>query len=97
MIKVNFKGYSCIVQKSSYQNNGSIAINLLDETDGTPVLTASVNLPELPLRTNHVAIKNYSENTGILEVLQKANIVSPVIVTVPVSQFANAQICECLI
>ena len=97
MNKVNYKGYDCIVRKESYAQNGSIALILLDETDHTPVATASVCLTNIPLREGHVAIKNWSENQGILDILQKANIISNTIVTVPVSQFTNAQICECLI
>ena len=97
MKEVVFQGFTCRIVKDRYEHDGSIALSLVDKTDGQPVATATVCLPDLPLREGHVAIKNYSENQGILEVLQKANVISDVIVTVPLNPFANVHICECLV
>ena len=63
---------------------------LLTEPDGMPYAAASVN-PDIKLAVDEVAIKDYNENAGLLDVLQAANIVSAQIryvatgyVTVPV-------------
>jgi hypothetical protein len=42
---------------------------LTDKETSEDVLIASVNLPDWGLRPNEIAIKNYSENEGVLDVL----------------------------
>ena len=74
--KVNFMGFDCVVQKTNYGNNGRTALQLFDLTDGAPVATATVNIPDVELGENEVLIKNYSENEGMLEALEKGGIVS---------------------
>lgn len=73
--KVNFMGFECAVQKTYYGNNKRTALQLFDVTDGQPVATATVNIPEVELKENEVLIKNYSENEGMLEALERAGIV----------------------
>ena len=58
--------------------NGRIALSLIDYNDGTPVATATINVPELPLRPSRVFIKDYSENEGVLTTLVEAGIVRPI-------------------
>lgn len=69
---VDFKNYKCEVSTSHYKN-GRVAL-LLSE-DGQPITVATVNLPDEDLKPNEVAIKNYSENEGILDALIEAGIV----------------------
>jgi hypothetical protein len=49
---------------------------LNDAETGAPITTATVNLPEFPLEEGEVAIKDYSENEGILDALTDAGVVS---------------------
>lgn len=56
--------------------NGRTALELIDSTDGEPVMVATVNVPDIPLEENEVIIKDYSENEGVLDCLIKEGIVS---------------------
>jgi hypothetical protein len=69
------KGKSLRVQYSKY-GNGQNAILLNYASNGQSYAVASVAIDQ-PLRPDEVAIKNYSENEGILESLLEAGIVSP--------------------
>ena len=40
-----------------------------------PMATCTVNAPEYSLQANHVLIKDYSENEGMLSALEEAGIV----------------------
>lgn len=71
--RVHFYNWDCNVKIESYAKGG-MAILLEDIRDGSPVATATLNIKGL--KDNEVAIKNYSENEGILEVLVDAGIVS---------------------
>jgi hypothetical protein len=66
------KDYQVHVQKSEYRNGG-IAIQLTDAEDGTPFATATIWVEGLT--ENEVAIKNYSENLGMLTFLVTNGIV----------------------
>ena len=59
-------------------SNGRTAIELTDAETGEPVLTATVNIPDVDLTSREVIIKNYSENEGVLGFLMDNNIVGPV-------------------
>ena len=83
MQNVNFIGYNCSVKVSRYARGISPCLRLAN-TEGIPVATATVNVPELQLPSNFVVIKNYSENEGILPALIAAQIVQPTGQTVPV-------------
>ncbi len=96
MYQVTFLDYVCDVTFEAYQNNNRIVIELTIAEDGEPMLTASVNLPNEQLGYNEVAIKNYSENEGILDILINAGIISNPTRFVD-SGFANIPICEVLV
>ena len=83
MQNVNFIGYRCSVKVSRYERGLSPCLRLVN-TEGMPVATATVNVPELQLPPNVVVIKNYAENEGILPALVAAQIVQPTGQTVPV-------------
>jgi hypothetical protein len=54
--------------------NGQTRIQLYDKTDGMPYATATVAV-DYELGETEVAIKNYSENEGILESLIEAGVI----------------------
>jgi hypothetical protein len=76
MKHVRFREWDCIVQKRKY-GNGGVALQLVDGEDGSPIATATVNIPGLKLGHNEVAVKDYSENEGLLGALVEAGVVKP--------------------
>lgn len=79
-ISAKYVNEEVIIRKASY-SNGTTALILMGET-GERLAVATVALDVLPGEGN-VFVKNYSENEGILESLQKAGVVGPVIRDVP--------------
>ncbi|HID81756.1 MAG TPA: hypothetical protein EYP51_05205 [Thiotrichales bacterium] len=83
---VTFLGIECDVVKKKYHANQQTALQLfvadtranLDKgwSPGDPVLTATSCLPDHCFKSGETAIKNYSENEGILDVLLDAEIIS---------------------
>ena len=59
--------YLLFVKQETYKEGG-IRIQLYDSTDGTPYATATTNI-QGDLESGEVAIKNWSENEGILDFL----------------------------
>lgn len=92
MTRVRFRDWTCIVQKRQYEN-GRPALRLIDAEDGSPIATATVTLPDVPLDTNQVFIKNYAENETMLESLVVAGVVKPTGETVQ-SGFVEVPVCE---
>ena len=78
MTPFKFGQYQLVPQFGQYRNNNRVSITLLDAEDGIPFAVATVNLPDEPLEENEIAIKNHSENEGILWALQEAGIVGQV-------------------
>ena len=72
---VKFKKWECSLAFGEYQNGRTILF-LKDNATLEDVLCASVNLPNEALRPNEIAIKNYSENEGVLDALIKHKVVS---------------------
>ncbi len=58
--------------------------------------TASLNVPAVELPDNHVVIKDYSENTGMLDALVKAGVVRSTGVRVNVGH-VTAPVAELLV
>jgi hypothetical protein len=76
---IRFRDTDLRVLWKSYESNGSPAMVLVDQEfdeggDPSPFATATANLPGVQLDEGEVLIKNYSENEGISEALQKAGI-----------------------
>jgi len=63
-------GEEVFVVFEKYADNGRVAIRLVDE-EGMPFCMATVNVPQVPLQEDEVIIKNYSENAGVLEILEQ--------------------------
>ncbi len=76
-LRVTFKHWTCTLEYGRYLRGGrNIAITLNDVTDGQRVITATVNAPEdLTLPDDLVMIKDWTENEGIVEVLQAAGVI----------------------
>lgn len=71
---------------------GNKAILLFDTEDGLPYAAATSHVPGAELGEDEVLVKNYSENTGILDFLVKNNIVKDTGKTVS-SGFVELNVC----
>jgi hypothetical protein len=78
-----------------YADNGRKAIKLIDQEDGMPFCMATINVPQIPLLNDEVIIKNYSENAGVLEMLEGAGYIQDTGNIVYVGM-AEANICKLL-
>lgn len=90
--EVTFQKANCDVYVTKYARKPSIpAIVLIDQEDGMQFANATILDKEVEIPENHVFIKNYSENEGIMETLIEAGIISE-----PVEQAGPAHICKLL-
>ena len=64
------------ISYSKYISNNRLSITLND-SDGWPILIATVNISNTKLDYNEVAIKNWGENQNVLELLIDDNIITP--------------------
>lgn len=95
---VQFSEWKCFLQLGKYSND-RLAIELVSAEENIekglflhePIATSTVNLPHVDLGEDEIIIKDYSENEGMTEALEKAGYVSPVIKTVQTG-FVNAKI-----
>lgn len=79
---VKFQGYSCVVVQDRYHQTGYPALQLVSaESDpkrdlifGEPIAKATVN-PDEPLLPGEVAIKDWSENSGMVEAMMDAGVI----------------------
>lgn len=72
---VMFRGIQLHVSFHHYDANHRTAICLEDIETGEPYGMATVNIPDIPLKSTEVLIKDYSENAGMFEALERAGIV----------------------
>ena len=72
-IKLKFRGENLLLFKGEYAEPPNTALQLVCET-GEPFMTASVNIDEVG--PGQVAIKNYSENEGVMDALIEAGVIS---------------------
>lgn len=91
---VEFVGVTCDVDITTYQK-GAPSIQLYCVATGEPVATATVDINK-PLPENHVAVKDYSENTGMLKVLVEAEVVSEP-TTYIANGFVRIPVCKLLL
>jgi len=68
-----------IIVYGSVYADGTPAILIKGAEDDAPVATATVNIEDSSLAMRVVAIKNWSENEGVLETLMNADIIDPLI------------------
>lgn len=89
---IEFSGYTCRIMWGKY-GNGRLALQLLDDEDWSPVAVASVNLPDVYMAPDEMAVKDWSENEGMLDALMEAGIVEKPHAMVPTG-FVMAPICK---
>jgi len=92
---VTFRNWNCKLHFRKYGNDRT-ALILTDVEDGSPVATATINIPEFPLAKEYVIIKDYSENEGMLDALMKAGVVGKPTRFVQ-SGFVTCPVCKLLI
>lgn len=68
------ESYALFIKKGFYRD-GSVSIQLFDSEDGSPYATATTHLSG-QLEKGEIAIKDWSENEGILDFLIENNIVT---------------------
>lgn len=85
------------VRKVAYQSNGRPALEIVDESEGfkETVAIATVNLPDEPLESDEVFIKDWSENEGVLNDLIEMGVISEPISSVQTG-FCVAYKCKLL-
>ena len=93
-LKTPYSEYDVFLSWGTY-SNGRKSLTLIDNADYCPVMTATVNIPEVHIEANEIIIKNYSENEGVLEFLQESGIVGPVKRTVGIG-FVSCPVVEVL-
>jgi hypothetical protein len=72
--KTSYGDFDLSVRFDKYRN-GQTSIQLIDDADGCPFATATVCVEDNLLKEGEVAIKDYSENAGILDSLIDAEVV----------------------
>ncbi len=93
-IRVLFNRFACTPTFHRYADGDGIAIRLVDVEDGSPVATATVN-STVPVPVGCVAIKDWSENAGMLAACLAAGLVADTGVRIR-CDFASAPLCRLL-
>jgi hypothetical protein len=75
MKTVIVNGTECILRKDTYVN-GRVALLLYEKESGEPYTSLSVNLPDVKMAADEVAVKDWSENYGILDQMVEQGVVS---------------------
>ena len=94
-IRVLFNGFACVASFARYAEGNGIAIRLVDAEDGQPVAMATVN-PTVRVPAGCVAIKNWSENAGMLAACAAAGLVADTGVRISCG-YASAPLCRLLV
>lgn len=89
---VELNGQTLKLRWHQYDRNYRPAIQLVCE-NGEPWATATVNLPNEFITENEVAVKDYSENKGVLQALIDAGIVYEPVWSVQ-SGFVTIPVCR---
>lgn len=76
MKTIRFKVWECSINFKQYSNKRT-ALELVDYITNELIAVATVNIPDVPLESDEVIIKNYSENEGMDTVLINAGIIGP--------------------
>lgn len=98
-IKVNLNEMiAFVVCDGRYSKGNARRLLLVDEgyaLGGAPLTVATVNAPEkYTPAENEVLIKNYAENQGVLSALIRAGVVEDTGITVPLSNYVDANVCR---
>jgi hypothetical protein len=87
----NFKGHQVTIKMVTKVTPNRI--QLYDAEDGLPYAVATVNIDELNMVEGYVAVKDYSENEGMLQFLIDNDIVEPPVTHVE-SGYVKLPICK---
>jgi len=72
MVRIHFDGHRDVeIRTSRYRSNNRLAVTLYHA--GEQYADVSVNCPNVPLEKDTFLVKNYGENTGLIEALIQAN------------------------
>lgn len=82
------------VKTDRYRHGGGLVVEVIDEEDGMPYATVSVNLGISSLADDEFVFKTYSENEGLLEAMLAAGIVERTERTVEVGMAGAQPICR---
>ena len=91
-LKTNLGTWDVYVD-TGYYGNGRLAVTLLEVDTHEPIMVATVNLPDADLAEDEVAIKNWSENEGVLRFLIANDLVHPPHRKISTG-FVQAEICK---
>ena len=86
-VRTKYKG--CSFHTARYSEGGNLYIGITRK--GEPIADVTVNIGALP--PGQIAVKNYSENAGLLEQLEQLGLVEEVVRYVP-SGFVQIPICK---
>lgn len=78
---VNYRGERCNLVPARYNDNGNLALQVMGE-DGIPYCIASVN-PGVALPDEVIAVKDYSENKGMVDFLKGEGILGELYTIIP--------------
>lgn len=93
---VYFKDWKCKIRLAEYDNKRT-AIILDDFNDNQRIATATTNIPQIVVPANHVLIKTWSENEGMIKSLVDGGIVIPTSVAYDINGDGSiAQLCKLL-
>lgn len=101
MKTLKFLGYECRVGRSTYHDGGGTALFLLSAVtdhereieEGEPIATITVNPHDYIVPNGFVAIKDWSENAGMLELMMEAGIATEPMQRIQ-SGFVQIPICK---
>lgn len=73
--RMKFKEWDCEVHLGAYMGSHHPALELIEVGTGEPIAMATTHLPNVHIPKGYVAIKDYSENSGMLAAMREAGIV----------------------
>lgn len=97
---IQFKNYKCLVVKQPHRD-GTMGIQLVDSITHEPIASptcpaSALEHPLPPLKPEFVLVKDYSENTGMLEALTSQGVVEDMRLPIPTG-FVNVWLCKLLV
>ena len=82
---------NCVFVKGKYEN-GNLALQIISNEEG-PITTVTIN-PGQKIPSSYIAIKNYSENEGMVEFLQSLGIIGTNIICIIPSGYVEIPVFE---
>ncbi len=91
--KIKFGDVEALVVVRRYTND-RVAL-CLETPQRTPIITATINIPDAALDPDQVIIKNYSENEGVLAALVQAELIQDSGIDIPAGH-THGDVCRLL-